>query len=100
MGRTGPVHLALVQPGRASSKRVAARRRLVLSVLVAALAVATALAFSTGAGAAWWAVVALVPFLLGYLAVFTWLRGREAEREFKMAFLPARGRLGDPFAAR
>jgi len=79
-------------PARAlrRSRRAATRRRNVLSVLFGALMVAIALGLATGAAGAWWAVIAVLPLACGYIALVARARRIAAEREFRMAFLPAR----------
>lgn len=84
--------LGAVKPVRAlrRSRRAATRRRNVLSVLFGALMVAIALGLATGAAGAWWAVVAVLPLACGYVALVARARRVAAEREFRMAFLPAK----------
>ncbi|GEM_PF-5457161 len=77
--------------GAGSSKSAArrhtlARQRQVVSGLVGALAVCLAAALATGAAAAWWAVVALLPLASAYVAVVARSRRIAAEREIAYAF--------------
>src|SRR5580693_520446 len=65
VGQSRPVPIARALPGpvaRSRSRaRTIARRRRVLTILFAALAISVMVALVTGAAAAWWAVVALLP---------------------------------------
>jgi len=89
--------------GRTRSRaRAAARRRLVLTVLLVALGIPLLVALATGSVAAWWAVVSVLPLLCAYLAVMFRSRRLLAEREINVAFFggPERGEFGldDVFA--
>jgi len=95
----------MVSGARSRSRaRGAARRRRVLSVLFAALAVPLGLALWTGLAAAWWAVLALLPITCAYLAVLFRNRRLMAEREINLAFFvgPHRAEVGleDVFSVR
>ncbi len=68
------------------SPRAAARRRQVLSSLLAVLFLATVLGLVTGSSAAWWVAVVVLPFLSAYIAVLFRNRRLMVEREFNSAF--------------
>ena len=87
LGRSSP---AVRARGFARARRAAARRRLILGALFGSLVVAVALAVAAGLSAAWWAAAALLLAACGYLGLLSWARKIAAEREFKLAFLPAR----------
>jgi hypothetical protein len=72
------------------SRRATTRRRNVLAGLLAALVACAALALVTGAAGAWWASLGLGLLAAGYLVLLNRARRLEAEREFHLAFLPAR----------
>lgn len=94
-GAVGPRQLG--GPARAlrRSRRATTRRRNVLEALFGALAACVALAAATGATDAWWAALGLVVVASAYLVLLGRARRIEAEREFHLAFLPARmGALG------
>ena len=80
----------------ASRSKIAARRRLVLSVLFVALGVPFLVAVATGSAAAWWAVLALLPLVCTYLAVLFRSRRLTAEREINVGFFGGseRGEFG------
>jgi len=69
-----------------SRARTVVRRRRVLTLLFAALAVPTLVALATGSAAAWWVVVALLPVACAYLFVLFRTRRIMAEREINVAF--------------
>lgn len=76
-----------VRDARAQARAGAvARQRLVLTVLLAALAVPTVAAVATGSTVAWWVVVAFLPVVLTYVAVLFRTRRIQAEKEFNLAF--------------
>jgi hypothetical protein len=58
-----------------------------LTILFAALAISVLVALVTGAAAAWWAVVALLPLECVYLFVLFRTRRLMAEREINLAFV-------------
>ena len=89
LGRSSPAARAR---GFARARRAAARRRLILGALFGSLVVAVALAVAAGLSAAWWAAAGLLLAACGYLGLLSWARKIAAEREFKLAFLPARTR--------
>lgn len=76
--------------GFARARRAAARRRLILGALSGSLVVAVVLAVAGGLSAAWWAAAGMVLVMCGYLGLLSWARKVAAEREFTLAFLPAR----------
>jgi hypothetical protein len=91
--------------GRAKARAdAAARRRLVMTVLLCALALPTVIAVVTGSTAAWWAVVGLLPLVCTYAAVVVRAQRRMAEKEFNVAFMGgtdlATASLEDIFSAR
>lgn len=95
----------VARSGRARARAVAAaRRRLVMTVLLCTLALATLIALVTGSTAAWWVVVGLLPLVCTYAAVVLRARRLMAEKEFNVAFLGgtnlATASLEDIFAAR
>jgi len=65
----------------------AARRRLVMTVLLTALALPALVGLATGSTAAWWLVVALLPVVCTYAAVVMRAQRLMAEKEFNVAFL-------------
>ena len=69
-----------------SRARAAYRRRRVLTVLFGAVTISALVALVTGAAAAWWVVVALLPLVCAYLAVLFRTRRLMAEREINVAF--------------
>lgn len=74
--------------GRARARaNAAARRRLVMTVLVAAFAIPTLVALATGATAAWWVAVVMLPLACTYACVVVRARRVMAEKEFNVAFL-------------
>jgi len=79
-----------------SKARTAARRRLVLTVLFMALFVPVLAGLATGAAAAWWVAICLLPIVCTYLAVLFRARRLSAEREINVAFFggPQRGEFG------
>jgi len=79
-----------------SKARVAARRRLVLTVLLVALCLPVLVGLATGAAAAWWVAICLLPVVCTYLAVLFRTRRLSAEREINVAFFggPQRGEFG------
>jgi drug/metabolite transporter (DMT)-like permease len=83
----------LVKPSVRSRPRAnaAVRRRRVLTVLFSALAAPVLVALATGSMAAWWVVVALLPFVTTYLAVLFRTKRRIAEREINSAFYGSAG---------
>ena len=79
---------APMRSGRAKAKAdAAARQRLVLTVLFTALVLPALTALATGSTAAWWVVLAVLPFVCAYLAVLFRARRLQAEKEFNTAFL-------------
>jgi drug/metabolite transporter (DMT)-like permease len=60
-------------------------------VLFSALAAPVLVALATGSMAAWWVVVALLPFVTTYLAVLFRTKRRIAEREINSAFYGSAG---------
>lgn len=90
-GRSSPAPPAR---GFARARRPAARRRLILGALLGSLAVAVVLALAAGLSAAWWGVAAVSLVACAYLGLLAWARKRAAEREFRLAFLPARAGAG------
>ena len=87
LGRSSPPARAR---GAARARRAAGRRHLILGALFGFLVVAAALAVVAGFSAAWWGVAAVSLVACGYLGLLSWARKTAAEREFKLAFLPAR----------
>jgi hypothetical protein len=87
--RRAPTPLRPVVPsGRAKARAdAAARRRLVMTVLLSALALPALVALATGSTAAWWVVVGLLPVVCTYVAVLFRARRLMAEKEFNVAFL-------------
>ena len=87
-----------------SRARTVARRRHVLGILFAALAIPLLVALLTGSSTAWWVVIALLPVVCTYLFVLFRTRRLMAEREINLAFFGARERndsgLEDVFSAR
>lgn len=75
----------------AVSRGAVARQRQVMAALAGALMLCLAVAVVTGASAAWWAVVALLPLACTYVAVLARCRRIAAEREISHAFF---GRAG------
>ena len=74
--------------GRAKAQAdSAARRRLVMTVLLTALAIPTLVALGTGSTALWWVVVAFLPVVCTYAAVVVRAQRLQAEKEFNVAFL-------------
>ena len=65
----------------------AARRRLVMTVLLTTLAVPALVGLATGSTAAWWLAVALLPVVCTYAAVVVRAQRLMAEKEFNVAFL-------------
>ncbi|MGC8627489.1 MAG: hypothetical protein ACP5VR_08030 [Acidimicrobiales bacterium] len=89
--RTGPGPVprgrAEAKPRRGALRREAlARQRQVVGALVVTLVLCVVLAVATGATAAWWAVVALLPLTCAYMAVLARSRRISAEREISYAF--------------
>ena len=74
-----------------------------LTVLLVALAIPVLLGLATGAAAAWWVAVCLLPVVCAYVAVLFRTRRLSAEREINVAFFggPQRGEFGldDVFAS-
>ncbi|HUC14803.1 MAG TPA: hypothetical protein VMS00_10160 [Acidimicrobiales bacterium] len=68
-----------------------ARRRRVLTVMFTAVSVPALVALATGSMAAWWVVVAMLPFVSTYMAVLFRTRRRTAEREINVAFYGSAG---------
>ncbi|MHB1496392.1 MAG: hypothetical protein ACYCXN_00530 [Acidimicrobiales bacterium] len=89
-GTVGPRQLGGPVRALRRSRRATTRRRNVLAGLLAALVACAALALVTGAAGAWWASLGLVLLAAGYLVLLNRARRLEAEREFHLAFLPAR----------
>jgi len=71
---------------RALRREALARQRQVVGALVVTLVLCVVLAVGTGATAAWWAVVALLPLTCAYMAVLARSRRISAEREISYAF--------------
>jgi hypothetical protein len=76
---------------RSCRANASVRRRRVLTVMFTALSVPALVALATGSVAAWWAVVAMLPFVSTYLAVLFRTRRRMAEREINVAFYGSAG---------
>jgi hypothetical protein len=85
---TGPAPLA---KRVAVSRGAVARQRQVVTGLAGALMLCVAVAVVTGASAAWWAAVALLPLACAYVAVLARSKRIAAEREISYAFF---GRTG------
>lgn len=85
----GPVPLSPpLRTVRAKARAdAAARRRLVMTVLVLALIAPALVALATGSTGAWWVVVAMLPLVCTYGAVVLRARRLQAEREFNIAFM-------------
>jgi hypothetical protein len=62
------------------------RRRRVLELVLAVIAVPALVALATGSSTAWWVSVGMLPVLGTYLAVLLYARRVRAEAEFNVAF--------------
>jgi hypothetical protein len=62
------------------------RRRRVLELVLAAIAVPALVALATGSSAAWWVFVGMLPVFGVYLAIVLYARRVRAEREINVAF--------------
>lgn len=65
----------------------AARRRLIMTVLLSALALPVLVGLATGSTVAWWAAVLILPLVGAYTAVVMRAQRALAEKEFSLAFL-------------
>lgn len=83
-----PVLRPPAHSGRAKARAdAAARRRLVMTVLLVAFALPTLAAVVTGSALAWWAALIMLPLVCIYGAVVVRARRVMAEKEFNVAFL-------------